>query len=142
MRDLSTEQERQVTRGPGDQVKILDVPSAWEGTEKKPVKALPRVGRIELGEGVIVPQVVSAEDALKCTSSAPVTPPTSSRRQNEVEQSEEVLQEASGERAHAQASPKEEEARPRYSLGKSPNDLHFKQEREDAVALIIRRGRL
>lgn len=57
VRILSTKQESQVTH---NQVKVLDVPPVWEGEGEEYTRTLPGVGRVEFGEGVIVPQIVRA----------------------------------------------------------------------------------
>ena len=56
VRDLSSEQERQVSR---EQLKVLDVPSEWKKEKEPWLTVLPRMGRVELGEGVLVPQDTS-----------------------------------------------------------------------------------
>ena len=58
VRDLGTEQERQVTR---EQVRVLDVPIAWEADSEQQRKVLPQMKHVELGEGVYVPQDVCAD---------------------------------------------------------------------------------
>ena len=59
VRDLGSEQERQVTR---EQVKVWDIPPAWGKEKEQRANELPRLGHIEMGEGVIVPQVQSEEE--------------------------------------------------------------------------------
>lgn len=51
--DLAFEKERKVTL---EQLEIMDVPSAWKEKTEPAFQFLPRLGRVELGEGVLVSQ--------------------------------------------------------------------------------------
>lgn len=69
VRALRSEQERQVLR---EQIKVSDVPSAWETDEGRETHVLPRVGREQLGEGVLVPQDVPAGQVEKPAEKIPI----------------------------------------------------------------------
>ena len=90
VRDLGTEQERQITR---KQIKVLDVPAAWKAPDEKEKQKLPHCVRTELGKGVYVPQVLSTENAGREATPAPEGPSRSAKRRD----GESALQEATVE---------------------------------------------
>lgn len=62
MRDLGSEQERQVTR---EKFKIIDMPSASRKETELVFQSLPHLGRVELGEGVFVSQEAPMRPEIK-----------------------------------------------------------------------------
>lgn len=66
MEDPGSEQERIVIK---EQIKVLDILTDWSNERKQRANELPRLGHIEMGEGVVEPQTqnesVSKESALE-----------------------------------------------------------------------------
>ena len=127
VRDLTTEQERQVAR---DQIKVLDIPSAWGEKESEVEKPLPRVSRVELGEGVIAHRHVCAGEASKEANASPAEPSTDSgENNNNTRKRIGDEQQVTREEVHAQESPKHRDHVPRYSLRQVPERLALQAEK-------------
>ena len=133
IRDLGTEQERQITR---DQIKVLDIPQAWKKDAEPWVRALAKLGHVELGEAVSVPQDV-------CTGEGPKDAEAVQQGTPQVRTPEEEV----GLQKEAPIVPEEATTRVqpegRYSLRQVPERLALQAERRHQEALRRdRRGRL
>ena len=126
VRDLATEQERQVTR---DQIKVLDVPSAWEGRGNEVGRTLPRVSRVELGEGVIAHQPVRAGEASKEVIELPSEPSIILEDSDKGKKRSGEVQQATNEDVHATESPMPQDFTSRYSLRQVPERLALQAEK-------------
>ena len=133
IRDMGTEQERQVT---GDQVKVLDVPSAWKKNAEAWAQNLPKLGHVQLGKAVSVPQNVCAGET---PGDAEAVSPGMSQRCTSTKEAE--PQKGTPNIPGDQVTREQPEGR--YSLRQVPERLALQAERKRREALKEdRRGRL
>ena len=133
IRDMGTEQERQVAR---DQIKVLDVPSMWKKDAEPWAQNLPKLGHVELGEAVSVPQNVCAEES---PGGAGAVSPGMSQKCTSPEEAE--PQKGTPNIPGDQVTREQPEGR--YSLRQVPERLALQAEKRHREALKEdRRGRL
>lgn len=142
VRDLSSGQERQVTR---EQLKVMDVPSEWEKAKEPWLTVLPRLGRVESGEGVLVPQVTPTEESVNSGDVLGGERPTRSVNKPEggCEREGDSKGSATSEARGEARKDKEREPGDRYSLRQAPERRLFPTGRRCLTTLQkSRRGRL